>query len=196
MKLSRKEPFKLVDMDSNVPQTPFEKMLEQVVKREVKSYQSDFYDYDLKSLRAAKSGDSFVWQVRPYGTYLSIEGNIQTVESAEFYFCAASTWPDALYLYGTVHSTDGFFRINSELFCKYVYQFFWDNLQRNRYNFKIAKNEWLKRGNGELPKYEDFNLTLNLFQSRPSYEDFKRACFEYDYSAKLKLKEFYQEGSK
>lgn len=194
--MSQKEPFKLVDMDSNVPQTPFEKMLEQVVKREVKSYQSDFYDYDLKSLRHAKSGDSFVWQVRPYGTYLPIEGNIQTVESAEFYFRAASTWPDALYLYGTVHSTDGFFRINREQFCKDVYQFFWENLQRNRYNFKIAENEWLKCREKKPPKYEDFNLTLNLFQGGPSYEDFKRACFEYDYSAKLKLEEFYQEGSK
>lgn len=194
--MSRKEPLKLVDMKSNVPQTPFEKMLEQVVKREVKSHQTDFYDYDLEFLRAAKSGDSFVWQVRPYGTYLSIKENIQTVESAELYFCVASTWPDALYLYGTVHSTDGFFRIDREQFCKYVYQFFWDNLQENRHNFKIAENEWLKRGEKELPKYKDFNLTFNLFYDSPSYEDFKRACFEYDHSAKFKLKEFYQEGSK
>lgn len=44
--------------------------MERIAKRTVKHYFSDFTDYDVKTVREAETGKSYVWLLRETGTYL------------------------------------------------------------------------------------------------------------------------------
>ncbi len=44
--------------------------MERIAKRTVKHYFSDFTDYDVKTVKEAETGKSYIWLLRETGTYL------------------------------------------------------------------------------------------------------------------------------
>lgn len=73
-----------------------------IVKKFVKNWQTDFFDYDVPKLLDAGEGIVFLWEVRETGTYLCVMDEEINEDSLLWFRAVIEAWPNSRFYRGTV----------------------------------------------------------------------------------------------
>ena len=76
--------------------------MERIAKRTVKHYFSDFTEYDVKTVKQAETGKSYIWLLRETGTYLLQTDSLNMINAV---FCNMDNTACYVLVFGSAANT-------------------------------------------------------------------------------------------